>query len=193
MKAFVYEKAGVSRLEDFPEPSRASRTARSSACSPARSAGRTSGPGSTATSGSPRRASPATSCAARSSRSAPSGRASRSGSASRWPPPSAAAPATPARRGYTNLCDNLQTIGFQFNGGFAEYMEVPPIAFDQRKRVRTPDVPDEEAALAEPIACVVNGQEFLHIEPRGHGGDLRLGLHRLHARGAGAHERRARR
>jgi L-iditol 2-dehydrogenase len=70
------------------------------------------------------------------------------------------------RRGYTNLCDNLQTIGFQFDGGFAEFMEVPAIAFAGGNVYRTPNaVSDEEAALAEPIACVVNGQEFLHIGP----------------------------
>ena len=44
----------------------------------------------------------------------------------------------PCSRGFTNLCDNLQTIGFQFNGGFAEYMEVPAIAFDRGNVYRTP-------------------------------------------------------
>jgi L-iditol 2-dehydrogenase len=45
-------------------------------------------------------------------------------------------------------------------------MEVPAIAFDGGNVYRTPKaVSDEEAALAEPIACVVNGQEFLHIGP----------------------------
>ena len=72
----------------------------------------------------------------------------------------------PCSRGFTNLCDDLKTIGFQFDGGFAEYMEVPAMAFDRGNVYRTPDgVRDEEAALAEPIACVVNGQEFLRIEP----------------------------
>jgi L-iditol 2-dehydrogenase len=72
----------------------------------------------------------------------------------------------PCSRGFSNLCDNLETIGFQFDGGFAEYMEVPASAFDRGNVYRTPDgVPDEEAALAEPVACVINGQEFLHIEP----------------------------
>jgi L-iditol 2-dehydrogenase len=72
----------------------------------------------------------------------------------------------PCSRGHTNLCDDLTTIGFQCNGGFAEYMEVPAIAFDRGNVYRTPDgVAAEEAALAEPIACVVNGQEFLHIGP----------------------------
>jgi L-iditol 2-dehydrogenase len=72
----------------------------------------------------------------------------------------------PCSRGYTNLCDNLRTIGFQYDGGFAEFMEVPALAFDRTNVYHTPEgVPDDEAALAEPIACVVNGQEFLHIGP----------------------------
>jgi L-iditol 2-dehydrogenase len=73
----------------------------------------------------------------------------------------------PCSRGYTNLCDALQTIGFQFNGGFAEYMEIPPLAFESGNVYKTPkNVSAEAAALAEPIACVVNGQEFLHIGPQ---------------------------
>ena len=29
------------------------------------------------------------------------------------------------RAGRTNMCDNLRTIGFDFDGTFAEYMEIP--------------------------------------------------------------------
>jgi L-iditol 2-dehydrogenase len=67
-------------------------------------------------------------------------------------------------RGYTNLCQSLQTIGFQFDGGFAEFMEIPAEAF-QRGNVNhvPPSIGDEEAALAEPVACVMNGQELLGI------------------------------
>jgi L-iditol 2-dehydrogenase len=44
-------------------------------------------------------------------------------------------------------------------------MELPASAFERGNVYPTPDgVVAEEAALAEPIACVVNGQEFLHIE-----------------------------
>jgi L-iditol 2-dehydrogenase len=69
-------------------------------------------------------------------------------------------------RGHPNLCDDLRTIGFQYDGAFAEYMEIPAIAFDRGNVYHTlAGVSDEEAALAEPVACVVNGQEFLHIEP----------------------------
>ena len=35
------------------------------------------------------------------------------------------------RRGYSNLCEALKTIGFQFDGGFAHYMEVPAVAFER--------------------------------------------------------------
>jgi len=70
----------------------------------------------------------------------------------------------PCRRGYSNLCLTLKTIGFQFDGGFAQYMEVPAEAFEQGNVNRVPDkISSEEAALAEPIACALNGQEFLQI------------------------------
>jgi L-iditol 2-dehydrogenase len=72
----------------------------------------------------------------------------------------------PCRRGHPNLCDSLRTVGFQFDGGFAEYLEVPAAAFEAGNVYPTPDgVPDETAALAEPIACVLNGQEMLDIRP----------------------------
>jgi L-iditol 2-dehydrogenase len=68
------------------------------------------------------------------------------------------------RRGYSNLCSSLKTIGFQFDGGFAQYMEIPAVAFEQGNVNTVPEkVSSEEAALAEPIACTLNGQEFLHI------------------------------
>jgi L-iditol 2-dehydrogenase len=71
----------------------------------------------------------------------------------------------PCRRGHSNLCDRLETIGFQYDGGFAEYMEVPAAAFERGNVYPTPDgVSDEEGALAEPIACCINGQEFLQVE-----------------------------
>jgi L-iditol 2-dehydrogenase len=45
-------------------------------------------------------------------------------------------------------------------------MEVPADAFRSGNVYHTPaGVADEEAALAEPIACVMNGQEFLRVGP----------------------------
>ena len=67
-------------------------------------------------------------------------------------------------RGHTNLCAALKTIGFQYDGGFAEYMEIPAEAFERGNVNRvSPAIGDEEAALAEPVACVMNGQGLLGI------------------------------
>lgn len=71
----------------------------------------------------------------------------------------------PCVHGHTNLCDNLKTLGFQYDGTFAEYMEIPASAFmmgNVTKLERA--IPDTEAVLAEPVACVVNAQEYLNIE-----------------------------
>ena len=71
----------------------------------------------------------------------------------------------PCQSGYPNMCDDLQTIGFQFDGGFAEYMEIPEIAFKMGNVNKLGSlISDEEASLAEPTACVVNAQEFLNIK-----------------------------
>jgi len=66
--------------------------------------------------------------------------------------------------GYTNLCGSLKTIGFEFDGAFAEYMEVPAETFIQHNVTKVPDnLSSLEATLAEPIACVINAQSYLNI------------------------------
>lgn len=68
------------------------------------------------------------------------------------------------RHGITNMCPNLETIGFEFDGGFAEVMAVPAKAVQQGHVNRIPQgLSFEEAALAEPLACCINGQSFLDI------------------------------
>lgn len=68
------------------------------------------------------------------------------------------------RDGHTNMCDSLTTVGFQYDGVFAEYLEIPAKAFAGGNVSHVLDtVTPEEAALAEPIACVLNAQSFLGI------------------------------
>lgn len=68
------------------------------------------------------------------------------------------------KKGRTNLCNNLKTIGFDFDGTFAEYMEIPAEAFEQDHVTLVPEnLKAIEAVLAEPIACVYNAQEYLNI------------------------------
>ena len=67
--------------------------------------------------------------------------------------------------GHPNMCDNLKTIGFQYDGGFAQYMLIPAAALKMNNVNKLSDaIENEEAALAEPIACVINAQEFLKIK-----------------------------
>jgi L-iditol 2-dehydrogenase len=81
------------------------------------------------------------------------------------------APAVPCgecpycRRGIQTMCDNLRSIGYQFHGGFAEYMVVPSSAIKAGcVNVIPDDLSFEEATLAEPLACVINGQELLNVD-----------------------------
>jgi L-iditol 2-dehydrogenase len=70
------------------------------------------------------------------------------------------------RGGHSNLCDRLETIGFQYDGTFAEYMELPAAAFLRGNVTKiTGNLPDVEAVLAEPVACIVNSHQHLHIQP----------------------------
>ena len=68
------------------------------------------------------------------------------------------------RSGSTNMCSKLETIGFEFNGGFAELMNVPAKAIKQGHVNKLPTgLSCDQAVLAEPLACCINGQEPLGI------------------------------
>jgi L-iditol 2-dehydrogenase len=84
----------------------------------------------------------------------------------------AVAPAIPCgdcaycRRGVETMCDRLRSIGYEFDGGFAEYMAVPASAVRAGCVNAVPNgLGAAEAALAEPLACVINAQELLAVGP----------------------------
>jgi len=86
----------------------------------------------------------------------------------------AVAPAIPCgdcrycRRGAETMCGQLRSIGYQFDGGLAEFMTVPATAVRAGcVNVLPETLSFEEAAIAEPLACVINGQELLRVR----GGD----------------------
>lgn len=69
------------------------------------------------------------------------------------------------RKGWMAICENQTSVGYQYDGGFAEYMVVPRqvLAVDGLNRI--PDgVGFDEASAAEPFACAINAQEQLGIE-----------------------------
>jgi len=61
-------------------------------------------------------------------------------------------------RGYNQLCPNYQAFGISMDGGFAEYVKVPSFAVNNV--IKIPDhVSYEEAAIAEPLSCVLHAYE----------------------------------
>jgi len=68
--------------------------------------------------------------------------------------------------GNNNLCQNYDALGITINGGFAEYMLVPEQAVQQGNIIPiNEEVDPAVAALLEPFACVLRGQNALHIQP----------------------------
>ncbi len=70
----------------------------------------------------------------------------------------------PCSIGHTNMCDNLRTMGFQYDGSFAEYMAIPGHALKMGNVIKIPDsISFDEACLAEPAACVLTSHAYLNI------------------------------
>jgi L-iditol 2-dehydrogenase len=68
--------------------------------------------------------------------------------------------------GRMQVCPNQTSVGYHYDGGFAEYLIVPRqvLAVDGLNRI--PDGIDyAEASVAEPLACVLNGQEIAKVGP----------------------------
>lgn len=60
--------------------------------------------------------------------------------------------------GRENACMNRKAIGYEFDGGFAEYVRIPGIAIESGNVVKLPeDVSFEEGALIEPLSCCIRG------------------------------------
>jgi len=64
------------------------------------------------------------------------------------------------RHGWMTVCPNQERIGYQHDGGFAELMLVPAkvLAVDGVNRIPG-GLSFAEASVAEPLSCVINGQE----------------------------------
>jgi L-iditol 2-dehydrogenase len=68
------------------------------------------------------------------------------------------------RRGRMTVCPNQVSMGYHFDGGFAEYMVVPHNVLDVDGLNRIPEgLSYAEASVAEPLACVLNGQNLAGV------------------------------
>lgn len=96
------------------------------------------------------------------------------------------------KRGRQNLCDKgFTAMGYQYNGGFAEYMIMPKVAVDQGCLISIPDdLPAESGTLIEPLSCCVNGMKVIPMEELQHvvifGGGIIGTLNGLVAKARGA-------
>ncbi len=74
------------------------------------------------------------------------------------------------RAGRMTVCPNQTSVGYHYEGGFAEYLVVPHAVLRVDGLNRIPDgVSFAEASVAEPLACVINGQELAQV---GEGDDV---------------------
>lgn len=68
--------------------------------------------------------------------------------------------------GNNNLCANYDAIGVTSDGGFAEYVRIPANSVQQGNVIPISEAVDPAvAALTEPFACVLRGQNALNIQP----------------------------
>jgi L-iditol 2-dehydrogenase len=66
----------------------------------------------------------------------------------------------PCQAGHATVCTSRENMGYQHDGGFAEFMLVPAKVIAVGGLNRIPDGTGfAEASLAEPLACVLNAQE----------------------------------
>jgi L-iditol 2-dehydrogenase len=66
--------------------------------------------------------------------------------------------------GRNNLCADYTAIGINLDGSFAEYMRVPASAIRQGNLIPlSQNLDPAEAALIEPFACVLRGQEAVSV------------------------------
>lgn len=63
-----------------------------------------------------------------------------------------------------NMCLNKLPVGTHTNGAFAEYLEVPFRGVEHGNLMHVPDtLSDDDGSIAEPLGCVINGQNLAHV------------------------------
>jgi L-iditol 2-dehydrogenase len=68
------------------------------------------------------------------------------------------------QRGLQNQCDYKEAISYRYDGGFAEYIQVPPQLLTAGGILPKPEsFSFAEASITEPFACALNGQELSRV------------------------------
>jgi L-iditol 2-dehydrogenase len=69
----------------------------------------------------------------------------------------------PCRRGRDSRCQSIKIMGFNCHGGFAELLALPGECFPSGVNLLPGNADPALAALAEPLACCMNGQEQVRV------------------------------
>lgn len=70
------------------------------------------------------------------------------------------------RRDQENLCGDRQALSYEYPGGFAEYVAVPaPLVNNGSLHSIVESADFAHAAIAEPMACCINGQQQVRWRP----------------------------
>ena len=68
------------------------------------------------------------------------------------------------RAGRENLCTSRTTMAYHHDGGFAPFIKIPEKAIRRKSMFKvTTDQTSEQMSLAEPLGCVTNAHDHLHI------------------------------
>lgn len=62
-------------------------------------------------------------------------------------------------QGRTSLCTHGHAIGYEYPGGFAEYIAVPPEGVRAGSVIKLPSLSFAHAAITEPLACALSAHE----------------------------------
>lgn len=69
------------------------------------------------------------------------------------------------QNGWSNLCVQLEPMGFFYNGGMAEFVAIPAKAVKNGHVVKVPkNLQPDFAALAEPLSCAVNSVQRSNVK-----------------------------
>jgi len=73
------------------------------------------------------------------------------------------------KKGEENRCRRkYKAIGYQFNGGYAQFLLMPKPAVKQGNVIKIPkSLSFEEASVVEPLSCVINGWHPFKLRPQG--------------------------
>ncbi|WP_298131952.1 alcohol dehydrogenase catalytic domain-containing protein [Micropruina sp.] len=71
----------------------------------------------------------------------------------------------PCRRGYEHLCERVHLVGYDVNGGLADYMLMPRVAVAKGLLMKAPaTLEPAQLSLAEPLSCCLNGLDNYRVE-----------------------------